>query len=322
MAHVLGSNEFAQRYQDFRRFRGRSRPRSRGDFAALTLSSTEQIEDPRPAPVVGFLFSRAGRFRVETPKNTMTLTQHHRTPGHDPAATAFMAARDLESHGFFLAPLLQPGFDVLDAGCGPGTITNDIAECIFPGRVTGLDISPGRIEHARRLSQGREIVNANFIQGSACEIPFEDSSFDLVFSHALLDYLREPQRVLREFHRVTRHGGFAAVCTPDWDMIRIDPCPGEVAEAIDAYRQLRANNGGNTQAGPLLGGWMADAGFTPISIGVWTEHHDSPRRIADHIAAQLGESGRKEALRAWASSPGAEFRQTWHYAVAVKFGHA
>ncbi len=254
----------------------------------------------------------------------MTLTQKHtRTPGHDPDAAASMAARDLESHGFFLAPLLQPGFDVLDAGCGPGTITSDIAECVFPGRVTGLDISPGHLERARRLSQGREIVNANFIHGSAYGIPFQDSSLDLVFSHALLEHLLEPQRVLREFHRVTRAGGFAAVCSPDWDKLEMDPCPRAVTEAISAYRRRHDDNGGCTQAGSLLGGWMADAGFSPISTGVWTERCNSPHRIAGCIASQLEEAGchgHASALRTWASHPGAELLQTWRYVVSIKLG--
>lgn len=254
----------------------------------------------------------------------MTLTQEHsRTPGHNPDATACMAARDLESHGFFLAPLLQPGFDVLDAGCGPGTITNDIAECVFPGRVTGLDISPGHLERARRLSQGREIVNASFILGSADRIPFEDSSFDLVFSHALLEQLQEPQRALREFHRVTRPGGFAAVCSPDWDNFELDPGNPEMADAITAYRRLQEGNGIDLRAASHLGDWLADAGFSPISMGAWTERCESPRRVACHIASQLEEShfhGHANALRGWASQPGAELRRTWRYAVTIKLG--
>lgn len=253
----------------------------------------------------------------------MILTHERYTPGHTPAATAFMAARDLDSHGFFLAPLLQPGFEVLDAGCGPGTITNGIAECVFPGNVTGLDISSGQIERAHRLAQGREIVNARFVHATAYEMPFDDATFDLVFSHALLEHLREPRRVLREIHRVTRAGGFAAVCSPDWDGFEIDPCPREVADAIRAYRRLQEDNGGNTQAGSLLGGWMAESGFSPISTDAWMERYDSPRRIADYLGDQLEGAGcslHAQALRAWALQPGAEFRQAWRYVVAIKLG--
>lgn len=254
---------------------------------------------------------------------TSTPTHERFTPGQTPEATAFMARRNLDSHGFFLAPLLQPGFHVLDAGCGPGTITNDIAEWVFPGRVTGLDTSAGQIERAQRLSQGRELVNARFIHASAYAMPFEDASFDLVFSHALLEHLTEPQRVLREFHRVTRPGGFAAVCSPDWDHFQIAPYPPEVADAIAAYRGLQENHGGNTQAGSMLARWTADAGFSPISTGQWMERYDSAQAIAGHIASQLEAAGKTRhagSLRAWASRPDAEFHQSWRYTVAIKLG--
>ena len=69
----------------------------------------------------------------------MNPTKERTPPGHSANATAFMAARDLESHGFFLTPFLQPGFDVLDAGCGPATITTGIAEAVFPARVTAAE---------------------------------------------------------------------------------------------------------------------------------------------------------------------------------------
>ena len=68
---------------------------------------------------------------------------------------------------------------------------------------------------------------------------------------------------------------------------------------------------------------MVDAGFSPISMGIWTEHCDSPRRLASHIASQLEEGGchgYANALRRWVSHPDAEFRQTWRYAVTIKLG--
>lgn len=243
------------------------------------------------------------------------------TPGQTPSATAFMAERDLDSHGFFLSPFLQRGFHVLDAGCGPGTISTGIASAVFPGTVTAVDLSQAQVEFARRQSEGREIVNIHFATASAYELPFADETFDLVFSHALLEHLVEPRKALREFHRVTRPGGFVAVCSPDWDEFEVRPYPIRVRNAMRAYRNLQEANGGNTRAGEHLHEWVADAGFTPLTHEHWIEEYEDASRIAEYLAHQLDRAGQAEhakALREWAEQPEARFRQCWKYAAAVR----
>ena len=251
----------------------------------------------------------------------MNPTKERTPPGHSANATAFMAARDLESHGFFLTPFLQPGFDVLDAGCGPATITTGIAEAVFPARVTAADVSREHLETARRLTQGREIVNIDFIAASAARLPFPDQSFDVVFAHALLEHLREPEQAVREFHRVTRPGGFLAVGSPDWDNFALDPHPPRVARALHAYRNLQERNGGNTRAGAMLRDWITAAGFTALVHDEWIEEHENPRLIAEYLALQLENAGQFHhgtALREWAALPGARFCQSWKFATGVR----
>ena len=251
----------------------------------------------------------------------MHPTKENYTPGHTPNATAFMAARDLDSHGFFLAPLLQHGFDVLDVGCGPGTITAGIAQAVFPGRVTAIDISAPQLEYGRRLAQGREIMNIDFVAGTSQELPLADESFDVVFAHALLEHLHDPMRTMREFHRVTRPGGFIAVCSPDWDDFELTPHPMRVGRAINAYRTLQECHGGNTRAGHHLHEWLVASGFTPLAHEKWVEEYDDTRHIVDYLALQLDQAGQfhhATALRNWATDPAARFRQSWKYATGVR----
>ena len=251
----------------------------------------------------------------------MNPTKERNTPGPSANATAFMAARDLESHGFFLTPFLQPGFDVLDAGCGPATITTGIAEAVFPARVTAVDVSREQLETARRLTQGREIVNIEFIAASAARLPFADHSFDVVFAHALLEHLGEPEQAVREFHRVTRPGGFLAVGSPDWGNFELEPNPPRVARAIHAYRNLQERNGGNTRAGTMLRDWISTAGFTPLVHDEWIEENESPRLIAEYLALQLENAGQFHhgtALREWAALPRARFCQSWRFATGLR----
>lgn len=236
-----------------------------------------------------------------------------------------MAARDMESHGFFLAPLLQPGFDVLDAGCGPATITAGIAEMVFPGRVMALDLSAAHLERARRQAQGREIMNLDFVAASACEMPFADHSFDVVFAHELLECLTDPARALAELHRVTRPGGFIGICSLNWDALEMNPLPKAVGQAIHAYRDLHERRGGTPCAGAHLRTWLTRAGFTPLACDTWVEDHDDPTEIAEALAAQLDTAGQFHhalALRTWAERPDATFRQARNYATAVRADEA
>ncbi|HEY5707343.1 MAG TPA: methyltransferase domain-containing protein [Terrimicrobiaceae bacterium] len=252
-----------------------------------------------------------------------TIPKENYIPGHSESTSNFMASRDLESHGFFLLPLLQPGFDVLDAGCGPATISADIADAVFPGKVTALDIATSELDHGRRLAEGREIVNLEFLAASAYEIPVPDSSFDVVFSHALLEHLCEPRRALREFHRLVRPGGFVALCSPDWDAFDISPMPMALGRAINAYRDLLEGNGGNSRAGFHLKEWLIEAGFAALSHDEWMEEYESPKQIAEYLAAQLETAGQfhhATALRDWARDPEARFRQAWKYVTGVRSG--
>jgi ubiquinone/menaquinone biosynthesis C-methylase UbiE len=250
-----------------------------------------------------------------------TTVKENYTPGHTTNASNFMAARDLESHGFFLLPFLQSGFDVLDAGCGPATISADIADAVFPGKVTAIDISPAELDHGRRLAEGREIVNLEFVTASVYELPFPDSCFNVVFSNALVEHLSDPRRALREFHRLTQPGGFVALCSPDWDAFGISPLPMAVGRAINAYRDLQESNGGNSRAGFHLHEWLVDAGFAVLSHSEWIEEHEDSKQVAEYLALQLENAGQFHhgtVLRDWSRDPAARFRQSWKYAIGAR----
>lgn len=243
------------------------------------------------------------------------------TPGHGRNATAFMSTRSLHSHGGFAEPWLHPGMELLDCGCGPGTITLDLAREVLPGRVTGIDLSASQIELARQRASGLETVNASFQNAGVYDMPFADGSFDLVFAHALMEHLARPQDALAEMNRVLRPGGLIALCSPDWDAFQLDPVGSEVDEAIAEYRHLQEQNGGDTRAGHRLTQWAAKAGFTVLATTPRYEVYESTVRIADYLAAQLEEAGRigsSQALRRWSRQPGSRFAQAWVGMVARK----
>lgn len=162
---------------------------------------------PRRTPWVFLCLRRLSKKRkqrrMETNNSSFDSTSRN--------ALEVMASRTLDREGYLLLPWLDSGLDVLEVGCGPGTITLDIAACVMPGRVTGLESSACAVETAQRLATGRELVNARFIKAHPEEIPCLDESYDLVFSHGLLDRMGRVAVVMDEIHRVLRTGGRAII---------------------------------------------------------------------------------------------------------------
>jgi demethylmenaquinone methyltransferase/2-methoxy-6-polyprenyl-1,4-benzoquinol methylase len=89
-----------------------------------------------------------------------------------------------------------PPARTLDIACGTGFLTRHL-----PGEVVGLDQSPTMIDEARR-----QAPEATFVQGDALELPFEDGSFDRIFTAHFYGHLEgeDRERFLREARRVAR----------------------------------------------------------------------------------------------------------------------
>jgi SAM-dependent methyltransferase len=241
------------------------------------------------------------------------------TPGHSQNALDFMAQRTLASHGQFFEPYLAPDLSVLDCGCGPGTITLGIAECVSPGRVVGVDRGRSEIERAVAIAEKAGVTNVEYQTADCYALPFSKASFDRVFSHALLEHLASPTEALREFGRVLKPGGIVGVCSPDWGGFLLAPPSPSLSRAVEAYMDLQIRNGGDVLAGRKLGLHLADAGFSEILLSARYETYGSPKVIAEYLAPQLERDGHEEegqTLRRWSMSEGCFFAQAWVSGVA------
>jgi ubiquinone/menaquinone biosynthesis C-methylase UbiE len=243
------------------------------------------------------------------------------TPGHSANATDFMAKRSLESHGSFFSPYLRSGLRVLDCGCGPGSITQGIAQRVSPAEVVGVDFGESQVARAKKDAAEHGIENVRFIVASCYNLPFKDASFDSVFSHALLEHLSEPKRALAEFHRVLRPDGHVGVCSPDWGGFVLAPHSSALTAAIDTYVALQSKNGGDVRVGRKLGVYLSESGFSSIQMNARYECYQSLAFIGEYLARQLeqaGCDGEAEALKVWSRSDGGMFAQAWISAVAKK----
>jgi SAM-dependent methyltransferase len=240
------------------------------------------------------------------------------TPGWTADAAAFMARRTARSHAEALLPHLRPGLDLVDVGCGPGTITAGLAEAVAPGRVWGFDRDPGQVAQARDRVPG-----ATFAVADAAALPLPDGAAGAGWAHALLEHVPDPVAVLREMRRVVRPGGVIAAVSPDWGGFLLVP-PDPVADAaIAAYEAIQSANGGDVHAGRRLGTWMRAAGLERVTTSARYEVYDDPRIIAPYLAARIDRSPELDgadpaeavrlaaALRDWADRDGAMFAQAW-----------
>jgi ubiquinone/menaquinone biosynthesis C-methylase UbiE len=166
----------------------------------------------------------------------------------------------------YLLPHLAPGMSLLDVGCGPGTITRDLARAVAPARVVGLD----NVE-APLLEASTAAGDVDFRLGDAYALEFEDDSFDVVHAHQVLHHLTDPVAALREMRRVCRPGGIVAVRETDYSGATWFPAYYGFQVWLDVFRAISRGNGAEPDAGRRLKSWAREAGFTDITTtaSVW-----------------------------------------------------
>ena len=98
--------------------------------------------------------------------------------------------------------------DVLEVGCGLGTDAVNFAR--HGARYTGVDLTEASIDLVRRRFS-LEGLTARLRTADAEQLPFDDASFDLVYSHGVLHHTPDTQRAIDEVHRVLKPGGTAMV---------------------------------------------------------------------------------------------------------------
>ena len=102
---------------------------------------------------------------------------------------------------------IKPGFRVLDYGCGPGSYIIPLTELVGEsGKVYALDIHPLAIRKVHGIASKNKLTNVETIL-SDCQTGLPDNSLDVVLLYDIFHHLSDPNRILKELHRVLKSGG-------------------------------------------------------------------------------------------------------------------
>ena len=191
--------------------------------------------------------------------------------GHHSSVLRSHRWRTAENSAAYLLPHLRPDQDLLDVGCGPGTITLDLAAVLERGSVTGVDNAPDAVRAAQAQAASDGVANVRFAVGTGYALDFPDDSFDVVHAHQVLQHLSDPAAALREMRRVCRPGGVVAARDADYAAMTWFPEDDGLTRWLDLYRRLARSNAGEPDAGRRLRSWALAAGFSEVSAGasVW-----------------------------------------------------
>lgn len=248
------------------------------------------------------------------------------THGHHKSVLRAHRRRTAADSADYLLSDLRAGMSLLDIGCGPGTITVDLAALVHPGRVTALETSEEILNLARAEADSRGRDNIAFATGDVHALDFPDDSFDVVHAHQVLQHVTDPVGALRELRRVCVPGGIVAVRDADYGRFRWSPPSATLERWRDLYRRAARANGGEPDAGRYLAGWARKAGFTDATVttsswcyttpadrdewgAMWADriqHSALARQLVDSTLADTAElAAIAAAWRDWAASPDA-----------------
>lgn len=201
--------------------------------------------------------------------------------GHHRSVLASHAARTARNSCEYFLDRIGPGDRILDIGCGPGTISTDLAGLVGPtGAVVGIDVSGEAVDDARSRARARGVTNVSFEVGDLFALSDDAGGFDVVHAHQVLQHLSQPVEALRAMVRLCRTGGVVAVRDADYGAMTWFPDSPGMDRWLSVYSAGARLRGAEPDAGRRLRRWARLAGTNVASIGTSTWTYATPEDTA------------------------------------------
>lgn len=182
------------------------------------------------------------------------------THGHEEAVLRSHRWRTAENSCAHLLPSLRSDMTLLDVGCGPATITADLASRV--GSVVGIDPSATVIDEARAAFPSLDL--------RVDDVDSHAGSYDVVHAHQVLHHLTDPVGALARMRTLST--SIVAVRESDYGGFRWGPDAPALDRWMEVFLAVMARNGANPDAGRHLLRWAREAGFDDVTYttSTWT----------------------------------------------------
>jgi len=161
---------------------------------------------------------------------------------------------------------LTDGKHVLDVGCGPGFVSEKLAQLNPTGVTIGLEPDP---ELARLAGKRFDAIpGLSLHQGSLAHNHLPESYFDFAYARFVAQHLASPQDEMRRVFRLLKPGGQIVLTDADDGLTLVYPEPPELLEVMRLSEKIQAESGGDRYVGRKLPALLSQAGFADVGFDV------------------------------------------------------
>jgi SAM-dependent methyltransferase len=170
----------------------------------------------------------------------------------------------------YLEPHLFPGAQVLDVGCGPGTILRAATSTSRRAQGVGIDLGPVRIRQAQDKHSDKRSVE--FVRGDVQELQFGSGTFDVVYSRMLLQYVPDKEKAVGEMVRVCKPGGTVLMQDLDGQLVWHYPEDALMQQTVSRVLSSLQQSGFDPYVGRKLFWLGRNAGLDNVRVKVEPYH--------------------------------------------------
>jgi SAM-dependent methyltransferase len=162
---------------------------------------------------------------------------------------------------------VRPGARCLDAGCGGGHVSQELARSAGPhGHVLAVDLDDAVLDLATADAAAAGIATIEFRHGDATAL--RESGFDVAYARFLLSHLTDPAQMVATVAAALAPGGAAVLEDVSFGGYICHPPCAAHDDWLAMYRETVRRRGGNADLGPALPTLLRDAGFENVAVSV------------------------------------------------------